>query len=106
MTRGEMTRVATRPPQESPQQPALLEPSSQVMNSTPPFRNAADAVIVGTTLRNQLSPVETAQSCISLHMLGVIQTRFGTWPLRISPENWVKGTTCAAQRAAFVRISL
>src|SRR5207302_5331828 len=106
MARGEMTRVGTCPPQLSPQQPALLEPSSQVMNSAPPFRNAADPVMVGTTLRNQASPVATLQSCMSLHMLGVIHTKFGTWPLFMSPENWLKGTTCAAQRAALLRMSL
>src|SRR5207245_9435284 len=101
-----MTSVATRPPQASPQQPALLEPSSQVMNSTPPLRNAGEPVIVGTTLRNQPSPVETPQSCMSLHMLGVIQVKFGTRPLLMSLPNWAKGTTTAAQRPALVRLSL
>src|SRR2546423_6921353 len=103
---GEMTRVATCPPPPFPQQPALLEPSSQVMKRTPPLRKAAEAVIVGTTVRSQLSPVETPQSWVSLHMLGVIHTKFGTWPLLMSPPNSVNGTTWAAQRAARVRISL
>src|SRR5713226_7298870 len=90
---GEMTSVATCPPQVSPQQPALLEPSSQVMKRTPPLRNAAEPVIAGTTLPSHASPVETPQSCMSLHMLGVIQTKFGTWPRLMSAPNCVNGTT-------------
>src|SRR2546428_4371063 len=103
---GEITSVATCPPQASPQQPALLDPSSQVMKRTPPLRKAAEPVVVGTTLRNQASPVETGQSCVSLHMLGVIHTKFGTWPLLISRPNCVNGTTCAAHRAGLLRMSV
>src|ERR1700724_4434058 len=101
-----MTSVATCPPQASPQQPALLDPSSQVMKSTPPLRNAADPVIGGTTLCNHASPVETGQSWVSLHMLGVTHTKFATSPLLMSTPNWVNGTTCAAQRAALLRMSV
>src|SRR5438477_12370339 len=100
-----MTSVATRPPQESLQQPALLEPSSQVINSAPPLRNAAEAVIVGTTLRNQPSPVDTAQSCMSLHMLGVIQTRLGTWPLLMSAPYWLNVSTCTSNRVELGLVS-
>src|ERR1700730_1896971 len=106
IVRGEMTSVATCPPQLSLQQPALVDPSSHVMKSTPPLRNAAEPVIVGTTLRNQASPAASPQSCVSLHMLGVIQTKFGTGPALMSPPNCVNGTTCAAQRAGLLGISM
>src|SRR3989442_15032494 len=103
---GEITSVATCPPHASPQHPALLDPSSQVMKRTPPLRKAAEAVIRGTTVPSQASPVETGQSWVSLHMLGVIHTKLGTWPLLMSTPNCVKGTTCAAQRAGLLRMSV
>src|SRR6266568_7785957 len=103
---GEMTSVATCPPQASPQQLASLDPSSQVMKRTPPLRKAAEPMIRGTTLASQVSPVETGQSCVSLHMLGVIQTKFGTRPVLMSTPNWVNGTTWAAHRAALLRMSV
>src|SRR5437879_1142288 len=103
---GEMTSVATWPPQASPQQPALLEPSSQVMKRAPPLRKAGEAVIRGTMLPSHASPVATGQSWVSLHMLGVIQTKFGTWPVLRSTPNWVNGTTWAAHRAGLLRMSL
>src|SRR6266851_2167428 len=106
MDLGEMTRVATCPPQASPQQLALLDPSSQVMKRTPPLRNAAEPVIRGTTLRSHASPVATGQSWVSLHMLGVIQTKFGTCPVLTSTPNCVNGTTWAAQRAGLLRMSV
>src|SRR5437868_3105211 len=100
-----MTRVATWPPEALPQQPADDEPSSHVMNSTPPFLNAEEARIPGTTLASQVSPVAIEQSCMSLHILGVIQAKLGTVPAAKSVLSWVKGTTWAAQRAALVRMS-
>ena len=48
-------------------------PSSNVMNSVPPARQAADPVIRGTKLRSQASPSATAQSCMSWHMFGMIK---------------------------------
>src|SRR5437867_12260273 len=101
-----MTSVATWPPAALPQQPAPDEPSSHVMNKTPPSRKAEEPRIPGTTLASQASPVATEQSCMSLHMFGVIQAKLGTVPLVRSARSWVNGTTCAAQRVAFVRISL
>src|ERR1700737_424429 len=101
-----MTSVATCPPQASPQQPPLVDPSPRVMKRTPPRRKAADPVIVGTTLCNHASPVETGQSWVSLHMLGVIHTKFGTWPLLMSSPNWVKGTTWVTHRPGLLRMSL
>src|SRR5437879_12211778 len=84
---GEMTSVATCPPQASPQQLALLDPSSQVMKSTPPLRKAAEPMMRGTTVPSQASPVETGQSWVSLHMVGVIRTKFGSGPaLMCTPE--------------------
>src|SRR5438270_1870584 len=103
---GEMTNVATCPPQASPQQLALLDPSSQVMKSTPPLRKADEPMMRETTLLNQASPGETGQSWVSLHMLGVIQTKLSTWPLFMSTPNCVNGTTWAAQRAALSRMSV
>src|SRR2546426_10264943 len=103
---GEITSVATCPPHASPQQPALLDPSSQVMKRTPPLRNAAEPVIRGTTLPSQASPVETGQSWVSLHMLGVIQTKLGTWAVLMSTPNCVNGTMWAAHRAVLLRISV
>src|SRR5438445_11517536 len=103
---GEMTSVATCPPQASPQQLALLDPSSQVMKRAPPLRKAAEPRIRGTTVPSQASPVATGQSWVSLHMLGVIQTQFGTWPALMSTPNCVNGTTWAAQRAALLRMSV
>src|ERR1700682_124800 len=90
---GEMTSVTTCPPQASPQQVALLDPSSQVMKRTPPSRKAAEPVIRGTMVPSHASPVETGQSWVSLHMLGVIQTKLGTWPVLMSTANCVNGTT-------------
>src|SRR6202022_1575932 len=101
-----MTRVATCPPHASPQQPALVDPSSQVMKRTPPLRNAADPVMLGTTRCTQAQPVETGQSWVSLHMLGVIHTKFGTWPLLMSTPNCVKGTTWVTHRPGLLRMSL
>src|ERR1700737_64626 len=103
---AEMTSVATWPPQASAQQLALLDPSSQAMKRTPPLRNAAELVIRGTTVPSHASPVETGQSWVSLHMLGVIHTKFGTWPLLMSDPNWVKGTTCVTHRPGLLRMSL
>src|SRR5437762_5668775 len=100
-----MTSEATRPPDAFPQQPADDAPSSQVMNSTPPFWKAEERML-GTTLPNQPSPVAIEQSCMSLHMLGVIQAKFGTVPAERSVLNCVNGTTCELQRAASVRMSL
>ena len=88
------------------QHPAADEPSSQVMNRTPPSAKAEEARIPGTTLANQASPLAIEQSCMSLHMFGVIQAKFGTVPLARSALSWVAGTTCPAQRVALVRMSL
>src|SRR5947208_1525035 len=66
-------------------------PSSQVMKSTPPFWKAEEARMLGTTLPNQPSPVAIEQSCMSLHMLGVIQAKFGTVPAERSVLNCVDG---------------
>ena len=63
-----------RPPAAFVQHPAFVLPSSHVMNSAPPLRNAAELRMAGTWLRSQVSPVAMEQSCMSLHMLGVIQT--------------------------------
>ena len=57
-----------------PPPPVLLDPSSKVMNSAPFCCQAGEARIFGTSLRSQLSPVLTEQSCMSLHMFGVIHT--------------------------------
>src|ERR1700730_9632007 len=106
IVRGEMTSVATCPPQLSLQQPALVDPSSHVMKSTPPLRNAAEPVIVGTTLRNQASHAASPQSCVAWHMLGVTQAKFAAGRELMSQPNCVNGTTCAAQRAGLLRMSM
>src|SRR5437879_12484259 len=93
---GEMTSVATCPPQASPQQLALLDPSSQVMKSTPPLRKAAEPMMRGTTVPSQASPVETGQSWVSLHMLGVIHTKVGSWPAPLSTPNCGNGQALGA----------
>src|SRR5438132_10303773 len=103
---GAITSEATWPPAALPQQPADDAPSSQVMKSTPPFWKAEDARMLGTTLPNQPSPVAIEQSCMSLHMLGVIHAKFGAVPAARSPLSCVNGTTCELQRAALVRMSL
>src|SRR5207244_10196917 len=101
---GAITSEATWPPAAFAQQPADDAPSSQVMKRTPPFWKAEEARMLGTTLPNQPSPVAIEQSCMSLHMLGVIQAKFGTVPAERSALNCVDGTTCALQRAALVRM--
>src|SRR5437762_14162753 len=100
---GAMTRVATCPPVALPQHPALDSPSSQVMNRTPPFWKAEEARIPGTTLASQASRVAIEESCMSLHIFGVIQARFGTVPFTRSVLGWVSGTAGAAQQARAVR---
>jgi hypothetical protein len=76
------------------------------MKSAPPFLNADDARIPGTTLASQRSPVETEQSCMSLHISGVIQAKSGTVAAERSAPNCVNGTTWALQRVTLVRMSL
>src|ERR1700687_4284846 len=100
-----MTSVATWPPQASAQQLALLDPSSQVMKRTPPLRKADELMIRGTTVPRHASPVATGQSWVSLHMLGVIHTKFGAWPLLMSSPNWVQGTTWGRHRPGLLRLS-
>src|SRR5207245_10850064 len=101
-----MTSVATWPPAALPQQPAPDEPSSHVMNRTPPSRKAEEPRIPGTTLASQASPVAIEQSCMSLHMFGVIEAKLGTVPLVRSGRSWVNGTAYAEQRGGFVRMQM
>src|SRR5206468_5479159 len=66
--------------------------SSQVIKSTPSFRQAAELVICGTTRDSHRSAVSTPQSWPSLHKPGVIQDSQGVWPFR-SVTRSVIGTT-------------
>jgi hypothetical protein len=68
--------------------------------------HAAELKIVGRLFFNHVSPVDTLQSCMSLHSVGVIQTKFGVVAAEArSTGSWVYGTSFAAQRAV-VRMSL
>src|SRR2546421_5697132 len=78
---GATTGVAPCPPAACPQQPVLEDPSPQVMKKPPPFLNAEEARMLGTTCASHASPVAIEQSCMSWHMLGVIHAKFGTVPL-------------------------
>ena len=104
--KGEITSVATLPPAAFVQQPTSVLPSSHVMNSTPPFLKADEFKIGGTFFDSHVSPVDTEQSCMSLHRFGVTHMKFGTLLLVRSLEKCVYGTTPALQRVALVRISL
>src|SRR6266702_1835576 len=91
--KGEITSVATLPPAAFVQQPTSVLPSSHVMNSTPPFLKADEFKICGTLFDSQVSPVDTEQSCISLHRFGVTHMKFGGLLLARSVAKWVQGTT-------------
>ena len=65
------------------------------------------ARICGTSLASHASPVETGQSSMSLHMLGVMKAKSGVvFADRRSMASCVKGTTWPSRRAALSRMSV
>jgi len=100
---GEMTSVTIWPPAAKVQHPALVLPSSKVMNKTPFCCQAGDARILPTQIFSHVSPVLTEQSCILLHMFGVIHVYSGTVLFLRSVSSCVSGTILL-QRAVFVRM--
>src|SRR3954467_15451968 len=99
-----MTSVTICPPAARVQHPALVLPSSKVINRTPFCCQAGDARILPTQVFSHASPVLTEQSCMSLHMFGVIQVNAGTVLFLRSVSSCVSGTILL-QRAVLVRMS-
>src|SRR5262245_41987637 len=87
------------------QQPLLSEwlLSSKVRNSTPLCCHAGEARIFVTHSCNQASPTDNAQSWMSLHIFGVIQTYWGSALAWRSASSWLNGTILL-QRAGLPRI--
>src|SRR5947207_1925410 len=78
--------------------------SSQVMNSAPPFRYAAEFRIAGTLLASQVSPLvielvvlQPVVLCMSSHRLGVMKLYEATLPLDRSDASSPYGRMCWMQ---------
>src|SRR5436853_6794650 len=99
----ELTIVTWRPSAARLKHTAFVLPSSKVINRTPFCCQAGDARILPTQVFSQVSPVLTEQSCISLHMFGVIHVYSGTASFLRSVSSCVSGTILL-QRAVFLRM--
>ena len=87
--------MATWPPP-----PAAPVPSSQVMNRAPPFLNAELPRMPGTNPLKNVSPVDTEQSCMSLHMFGTMNSKSAA-----AGSKWLK-SVMLAQRAGLPLMSV